>query len=205
ELDRLGATFFTSNCHKWLCTPKGSAMLHVREDWIDRIYPATISHGYNWKCPQFNALQNEFDWPGTDDFTPWLCVGDTIDYFEKILGDFGTKLNRMRQYNHNLIIAARRLLCERFKSEPVCPESMLTSLASVSLPQEKTRPRLLQLHAAAGLHPVHIRLLTDYGIEVPVFNWRQWPDLTVRVSAQLYNDITQYERLADALCEICNG
>jgi isopenicillin-N epimerase len=50
-----------------------------------------------------------------------------------------------------------------------------------------------------NLDPLQERLLAEHAIEVPVITWPRWPRRLVRVSAQLYNSLPQYERLAAAL------
>jgi len=55
----------------------------------------------------------------------------------------------------------------------------------------------------ADTTPVFVpRLQTDlierYGIEVPIYYWPAAPRRLVRLSAQIYNDVSQYERLAEA-------
>jgi len=49
-------------------------------------------------------------------------------------------------------------------------------------------------------------LLERYGIEVPVIPWPAAPQRLVRLSAQVYNTLDQYQLLADALRDLfANG
>ncbi len=45
-LDDLGADFYTGNCHKWLCAPKGAAFLHARPEHHAMLHAPITSWGY---------------------------------------------------------------------------------------------------------------------------------------------------------------
>jgi len=197
DLEMLGATYYTSNCHKWLCAPKGSAFLYVRPDRHETTFPASISHGYNMHCPGRTRLHDNFDWVGTDDPSSWLCVGVAIDYFRELLGDIA----EMGQRNRRLAIEARKLLCDRLAVPPPCPDSMLGAMATLPLRADQQPVDFLQPTAAVMIHPLQTALLEQYGIEIPLFYWPA-PQLMIRLSANLYNDLGQYERLAEALIHL---
>ena len=61
NLEELGASYVTSNCHKWLCAPKGSAFLYVRGDKQSKIQPLTISHGHTFPLGDTTRFRHEFD------------------------------------------------------------------------------------------------------------------------------------------------
>ena len=49
DLTELDAAYCTGNCHKWLCTPKGYAFLHIGSDLKKVIRPLSISHGASFE------------------------------------------------------------------------------------------------------------------------------------------------------------
>lgn len=194
NLNEIGAAYYAGNCHKWMCCPKGAGFLHVRRDRQQPIHPTVISHGYNTVRPERGRFHEEFDWAGTHDPTPWLCLPDAIRFLESLHDD---GLAGLRRRNHELAIAARRLLCDAVGVEPPCPEEMLGSMAAVPLWLDESAEKDALLS-----HPVHNRLLEEFGIDVPVYYWPDTPHLWIRISAQAYNSLDQYQRLADALREL---
>ncbi|MFO1266684.1 MAG: aminotransferase class V-fold PLP-dependent enzyme [Rubrivivax sp.] len=107
-LGRLGADFYTGNCHKWMCAPKGSGFLHVRPEGY--LGPAlleapVVSWGYVAEelAAQDNetgsdaqaartghtgfdaytgrsALERRLQWQGTRDLSAFLAVPAAIDF-----------------------------------------------------------------------------------------------------------------------------
>jgi isopenicillin-N epimerase len=191
DLSALGATYYTGNCHKWLCAPKGSAFLWVRRDRQPDVRPLTISHGANAKRTDRTRFRVEFDWTGTDDPTAWLTVPVAIEYVGAMVpGGWPAVMAR----NRALALEARQLLCAAAGTPPPCPEAMIGSLASVVLPDGPP--------ADIGWRrpdPLQRRLFDEWRIEVPVMSWPAPPKRLIRVSAQLYNTREHFARLAEAL------
>jgi isopenicillin-N epimerase len=89
QLDALGADFYTGNCHKWLCAPKGSAFLHVRPEHQAALDANVVSWGYVAEAAGhtgFDAytghrlLERRFQWQGTSDIAAYLTVPAAIDF-----------------------------------------------------------------------------------------------------------------------------
>ncbi len=191
DLRALGAAYYSGNCHKWLCAPKGSAFLWVRRDRQADIHPLTISHGATAVRPGRSRFRLEFDWTGTQDPTAWLTVPKAIEYLGGLVpGGWPALMAR----NHALALDARRLLCAAADTPPPCPDQMLGSLASVRLPDSPTMETGWRVR-----DPIQGRLFDAWGIEVPIMRWPAAPRRLLRISAQLYNTPDQYARLADAL------
>jgi len=193
NLKKLGATYYTGNCHKWLCAPKSAALLHVRRDRQADIQPLVISHGSNSPRQDRSRFLLEFGWMGTGDFSAWLSVPETLRTISALLPS-GWPAGMRR--NRALALAARKILCETLQVPPPCPEEMIGSLATVPLPDMSAAEAK---KITNGQAPLRTRLLHEHGIEVQVVPWPAPPKQLVRVSAQLYNSLPQYERLAGAL------
>lgn len=207
DLDRLGAAYYTGNCHKWMCAPKGSAFLHVRSDRQAAIRPLAISHGANSRRTDVSRFRLEFDWTGTADPTAWLSVPAAIEAMREMAPGGWPGVMAA---NHELACQAQAVLCEVLGMEASAPESMLGSMAVVQLP---VMPMDVEEQAARA--PELEGALRDRGFEVPVIPWPSpWlvasgdlpagtpGGLLVRVSAQRYNCLQEYRALGAALREL---
>ena len=192
SLSALEPDFYTGNAHKWLCTPKGSALLYVRRELQPTVRPVVISHGANAERSDRSRFLLEFDWTGTHDPTAYLSVGFAIDYIAGLVeGGWPAIIER----NHALALYARGKLLEVLGIEAPAPESMIGNLVTVPLPEARSEPAPGPVPFDALQEELH----RDHKIEVPVFPWPCPPGRALRISAQLYNDESHYDTLAAAL------
>ena len=192
ELDKLGALAYTGNCHKWLCTPKGSALLWVRRDWQDRIRPTSISHGASTRPEAHRSrFLEEFDWTGTDDPTPWLCIPEGITLLR---GLFPGGFAELRAHQNSLVLYGRQQLCDRLGSASPAPESMIAALATVPLPDADSDAPFSMADPDPLLRDLHRR-----HFEAVVVPWPAPPKRVLRISAHVYNDRRHYQALAEAV------
>ena len=191
ELNKLQAAYVTGNAHKWLCTPKGSAFLYIREDKRDLIRPLSISHGASVDGNINEKIRLEFDWTGTQDPTPWLCIPKSIEFIGS-LSDKGWE--GVMKHNTDLAIKARNILLDAMKTQKLCPDSMIVGLSAILLPEND-----IPLTSVLEPDPFHTLLYEKYNIQVPVFAWPHHNRRYLRTASFLYNSIEEYQYLAEVL------
>jgi len=184
-IDRMAPSFYTGNFHKWICAPKGAAMLWVREDRRAMMHPTSISHGYTARTRR-GAFIDEFDWTGTDDFSPWLLIGEAA----RTMADMAGGMEPLRVSNRALALQARTILSSKLGIAPPAPESMIGTLVALPL-----APRS---DDGSERDPLYESLFAQ-GFRVPVMPWPGPRDRILRISAQRYNHPSEYEALADAV------
>ncbi len=184
ELGRQGVGWYAGSCHNWLGAPQGTGFLWVHPDRQGLIRPTAISNRFG------DGFTEAFDWPGTRDFSGWLAVPEALRHRGTLGGE------KLPTYTHDLAQRAAGLLRDRWGSQAGAPVEMFSSMATVALPVDGPA-------TAAAAADLRQTLRGDYRIEVYImpFNGRLW----VRLSAYLYNEMSDYERLADAVTEITGG
>lgn len=195
DLESLGAAYYTANCHKWLCAPKGSGFLHVRRDRRDAVRPLVISHGANSLRADRDRFRLEHDWTGTFDPSAWLAVPAAMEFGDRLLpGGWPALMSR----GHSLALHGRDRLCSVLGALPPVPDDMLGSMVAVPLPEQGTDPRDLASDPLS-------RAFREAGIQVVITCWPQRPasgepwHRVIRLSAAPYTDEGDLNRLAAVL------
>ncbi len=186
DLDALGADFYTSNAHKWLCAPKGAAFLYARPEVQSLVEPLVVSWGYQADPPGASRFIDEQEWTGTRDPSAWLAVPEAIRFVE------GHAWDSVRAGCHALARYARERITALTGLPPISPDSMDWYVQMVTLPLPPCDPVQFKR-----------RLLDEFHIEIPLIVWQERP--FIRVSVQAYNTLEDIDRLVDALQVLTAG
>lgn len=184
NLDILGADFYTGNCHKWLCAPKGSAFLHARTEYHHLLQAPVISWGYT---PVDNGhaaytgttvLERHFQWQGTRDISAYLSVPAAISFQQR------HNWTQVQQRCHTLAVDTLRRVCAHTGLAPVSSDADFGQMVVIPVPPMDAQ--------ALGK-----RLLNEHCIEIPVTVHQN--RLFVRLSVQGYNTQDDMDALVRAL------
>jgi isopenicillin-N epimerase len=180
DVAAIGATWYVGNCHKWLCSPKGSGFLVTADGAAAR--PVVTSHGASPEYGPPNRLHAELDWSGTPDPSPHLAVPSALDAVAAEGGGWPAIMAR----NHATVCEMRRRLIDGLPGARLAPDDGLGCMAAVPI----------RLPAGASPAALGEQLLRD-GWEIPIV---EMPTGTlVRISAHLYNHAGEADLLAAKL------
>ena len=178
DIPSLGVDWYAGNLHKWAWVPRSSGILWVAPERQTGLHALVPSWGLD------RGFTTEFDWPGTRDPSAHLAAPAAIALFD----EWG--IDGIRAYNHELAWTGARLLAERWHSAFDTPEDLIGTMATVPVPDSLGS-------SPADAQALRDALLFEDGIEVQVHSWRD--RIHVRISAQIYNELADIERLGDAI------
>lgn len=227
DLEKLDPDFFVSNCHKWLHVPRGCAVFYVpvrNQHLIQSSLPT--SHGYVPRTGnRFNPLPptsksrfvNSFEFVGTIDNAPYLCVKDSIKWREDVLGGEA----RILEYQQKLAKEGGERVAEILGTEMMDNSGGTLSncaMVNVALPLTIRQDGEAATNGATegpkpGYPVIHQKdvytvtqwmlqsLMNDHNtfVAMVVHRSRWW----ARLSAQVYLSMEDFEWAGKTLGEVC--
>jgi selenocysteine lyase/cysteine desulfurase len=212
--------YFVSNCHKWLHVPRGCAVFYapLRNQHVLRTTLAT-SHGFIPRATQRGSplppsakstYVNNFEFVGTRDNGGYLCVRDGVDWRRDVCGGEDKILSYLWSLNKRGIKLVADALGTEYldNSQGTMTNCAMGNVAlpvwfgasgpaavgetDVVVPAEQ-QDRVMQWVAET--------LVNEYKTFMSMFvlGGRFW----IRISAQIYLDLADYEAAASILKEVC--
>ncbi|RUS12537.1 pyridoxal phosphate-dependent transferase [Endogone sp. FLAS-F59071] len=190
DLQELSPDFFVTNCHKWLYSARGSAVLYVPKRWQASVHPTSIGFGY-----KFKDFQAAFEWPGTMDFSSYLTIPAALDFRASIGGE-----SHIQTYCHDLALEGGQLAAKIWGTEMMenAEGTLTASMVNVRLP--------LTTSVADEIYSKQVRYLINTQLKEfrcfanPYRHGGRW---WVRMCAQVYNEISDFEFVAQTFKVLC--
>jgi isopenicillin-N epimerase len=178
DIASLGVDWYAANLHKWAHAPRGCGILWASPGCQSGVRMPVVSWGHN------RGFRVEFEHTATGDPTSYLAAPEGIALLRE--WDFDACV----KYMHGLAWEAAGILTDRWRTKFEIPCDMVGAMVTVPLPQDAGT-------TDADATRLRLALLVEDRIEVQLHAWRG--RLWTRVSAQIYNERSDIERLADAV------
>ena len=187
DLHATSADYYTGNCHKWMCAPKGAAFLHARPEHQAQLQATVVSWGYVAGSSEHSfydaytgrsPIERRLQWQGTRDLAAFLSVPEAIAFQAR--NDWPSH----QAHCHDRAIAALHQASARNGLAPIARDEDHAQM--VPIPVRTNDADALRRH-----------LFDQHRIEVPVT--RHGAQSFVRVSVQAYNSAEDLNALQRAL------
>lgn len=192
NLNTLNADMYTGNFHKWVFTPRGSAILWIRRDHHQWVNPNNTS----WLKDQ--SLSDQFFDQGTRDHIPFICAKYGLQFYQAIGG-----MEKIVEYTSKLATEGRDYLVKELGLTPL---SIPPSMESPNL-------RLLKIPGVPSGYSSKTNKVDVQRLERDIYQNDDIQTifdlvdgaLYLRISVQIYNTMDDFVRLASVLERYLNN
>jgi hypothetical protein len=213
-VSKLGIDAYLSNGHKWMYSPKGAAILWVHPSRVTGIFPepTVISSANTMGTTTRTMQQGSFDddaaindgqdgvvevdpmgmryiYTSTKDYTSMLSLSRALD-FQQWLGGEGA----IHRYVRGLALRAKKYLIQLWNTRGLAPDSMEVYMINVVLPIDRYDPNATQVASA-----LQGWLYEEMDMYVVIAREATSGYIYARLSAQIYLEMVDFERLGDAV------
>ncbi|KAF0696024.1 Aste57867_13187 [Aphanomyces stellatus] len=195
NLRELKPDFYVGTCNKWLFGSKSASFLYVDKEHQSTVCPVVTSLGYN------QGFIEEFAVQGTKDESNYLSICTALDFYQNL------GYNRVFAHNKGLIDWASSYLARLWGTEPLLPPWQRAPFASaIRLPIEwpvKADGEPLNSDEQSQVCCFVMDILLDY-YQLATKVMPIQGHLYIRISAQIYNERSDFEQLGEAIQRLTN-
>ena len=193
DITAINPTWYAASCHKWLATPKGTGFIYTSPDRQTDFRPLALSCRVHAERADRAEYLCDFDYIGTNDYTGNLVIPVAIEHMgAQLPGGWDAIYKR----NHDLVVAGAGIICDALGIKQQVPESMIGTMVGIPIPAPQsgkvTKGEIYDDSLWDALYSKH-------NIQVPVWALGDIHPRVMRISAQLFNTIRDFEKLAGAL------
>ncbi|KAJ7069041.1 PLP-dependent transferase [Mycena belliarum] len=189
--------FWVSNCHKWLYAKRSCAVLYVplrNQHLIKSTFPTAAAYLSPADRTGPNFVE-QFEWIATIDFVPYFSVATALDFRQWLGGEekINTYCRRLARLGGQRV--AQILGTAGAVLDPTGDSQMTLNMVNIRVPLSASLPKALVVQKT------RTRMMFERNIFAPVFFFQDawW----TRCSAQIWNEISDFEKLGRVLLEVC--